>query len=138
MTIESEKVDIITENERSVKELYLESLYQKPPTQGFYCPNCKACVQKVLILEETIQEIPESNKKWEILKSIVFGGLMESVISLVIVISATIADYSCTAHILTLSLANLMGGHVILIFYKMVGLKSEQPRGNNQTGECLD
>ncbi|XP_054780802.1 uncharacterized protein LOC129288310 [Prosopis cineraria] len=55
--IESERIGIITENVQLVKELYLESLYQKPPTQGFYCPNCRACIQKVLILD-TVREEP--------------------------------------------------------------------------------
>ncbi|XP_054782466.1 membrane protein of ER body 2-like isoform X2 [Prosopis cineraria] len=57
ITTESERVGIITENVQLVKELYLESLYQKPPTQGFYCPNCRACIQKVLILD-TVREEP--------------------------------------------------------------------------------
>ncbi|XP_028765275.1 uncharacterized protein LOC114723267 [Neltuma alba] len=54
---ESERVGIITENLRLRKELYLESLYQKTPTQGFYCPNCKVCIQKVLLLDTVQQEI---------------------------------------------------------------------------------
>ncbi|XP_054782271.1 uncharacterized protein LOC129289520 isoform X2 [Prosopis cineraria] len=53
---ESERVGIITDNLQLVKELHLESLYQKTPTQGFYCPNCKACIQKVLLLDTVREE----------------------------------------------------------------------------------
>ncbi|KAI9085243.1 hypothetical protein K1719_032766 [Acacia pycnantha] len=97
---ESERVGLITENVQLVREAYLESLYQKAPSEGFYCPNCKTCIQKVLILdtvrEETNEEIQEnttiqegevqeagSNKRLEILKSIVYGGLIESIARLV-------------------------------------------------------
>ncbi|KAJ7961562.1 Membrane protein of ER body-like protein, partial [Quillaja saponaria] len=39
------------ENEREVTDLYLENVYhEKPPTHAFYCPNCKACIEKVIIL----------------------------------------------------------------------------------------
>ncbi|KAI9085266.1 hypothetical protein K1719_032789 [Acacia pycnantha] len=56
VTIESERAGIITENIQLVKELYLESIYQKTPAQGFYCPNCRSCIQKVLILDTVRQE----------------------------------------------------------------------------------
>ncbi|XP_028766983.1 membrane protein of ER body-like protein [Neltuma alba] len=56
VAVESERVGVITENIQLAKELYLESLYLKPPTQGFYCPNCRACIQKVLILDPVREE----------------------------------------------------------------------------------
>ncbi|KAK4270195.1 hypothetical protein QN277_023263 [Acacia crassicarpa] len=56
VAIESERAGIITENIQLVKELYLESIYQKTPTQGFHCPICKSCIQKVLILDTVRQE----------------------------------------------------------------------------------
>ncbi|KAK7287376.1 hypothetical protein RIF29_00651 [Crotalaria pallida] len=42
-------VSIIKENGQERQELYLERVYEKPPTHGFYCPNCKSCIQKVYI-----------------------------------------------------------------------------------------
>ena len=42
-------VSIVKENEQERQELYLEKVYQKPPTHGFYCPNCRACIQTVYI-----------------------------------------------------------------------------------------
>ena len=52
VTTESERVGVITENIQLAKELYLESVFQKAPTQGFYCPHCRTCIQRVLILDK--------------------------------------------------------------------------------------
>ncbi|KAK4270194.1 hypothetical protein QN277_023262 [Acacia crassicarpa] len=150
---ESERVGLITENVQLVREAYLESLYQKAPSEGFYCPNCKTCIQKILILdtvrEEAIEEIQEnttiqegevqeagSNKRLEILKCIVYGGLIEFITSLIIVISAASVD-ATPVSILAVSAANLLGGLLILDLH-IKDMKSEQPRGNNQTNECED
>lgn len=54
---ERERVVISMEYGQGVQELYLDRVYQKPPTQGFYCPNCKACIEKVLI-QNTVREEP--------------------------------------------------------------------------------
>ncbi|KAJ1427953.1 vacuolar iron transporter-like protein [Sesbania bispinosa] len=52
VTTESGTVSIMKENDKEREELYLERVFQKPPTHGFYCPNCKACIQKVYIQRE--------------------------------------------------------------------------------------
>lgn len=52
VTNESGKVIIIKENEEERQEFYLERVFQKPPAHEFYCPNCKACIQKVYIQKE--------------------------------------------------------------------------------------
>ncbi|XP_054780169.1 membrane protein of ER body-like protein isoform X1 [Prosopis cineraria] len=168
---ESERVGIITDNLQLVKELYLESLYQKTPTQGFYCPNCKACIQKVLLLDTVGEKtsvpaqpppppserfrcptcfsflisigsllfpclgpgndvpiIRGSSKTWDILKSIVYGGLVESIASLSVVASSASAD-AATLSIIALSLANLIGGLFILVHH-IWDLKAEEPSTN--------
>ncbi|XP_027337097.1 membrane protein of ER body-like protein [Abrus precatorius] len=43
------RVGTVQENGQERQELYLENVFQKPPTHGFYCPNCKSCIQKVYI-----------------------------------------------------------------------------------------
>ncbi|KAK4270193.1 hypothetical protein QN277_023261 [Acacia crassicarpa] len=201
---ESERVGVITENVQQLKDLYLEGLYQKTPTQGFYCPNCKTCIEKVLLVEETsapapptpppprppfrcdscfsflipigrclfpgwlpeekiptipddinisgkpeqppqLEEVPEppgvdqesrSSTTWEILKSTVYGGLVESIASLGIVTSSASSD-ATTLNILVLSLANLIGG-LFIIVHNIWDLKSEQPRTNNVTNVGVD
>ncbi|KAI4354317.1 hypothetical protein L6164_003189 [Bauhinia variegata] len=77
---------------------------------------------------EVIQE-PESSSTWEILKSIVYGGLAESIASLGVVTSAASAD-ATTINIVALALANLVGG-LFILFHNLWELKSEQPRRAN-------
>lgn len=50
-TTEFEEVDIAftKQNEQKGRDLYLETVYKKPDTCDFYCPKCKACINKVLI-----------------------------------------------------------------------------------------
>nr|XP_023893009.1 uncharacterized protein LOC112004997 [Quercus suber] len=36
-------------SELRATELYFEALYNKPGKHAFYCPNCKACIDKVLL-----------------------------------------------------------------------------------------
>ncbi|XP_028765276.1 membrane protein of ER body-like protein, partial [Neltuma alba] len=73
---------------------------------------------------------------WEILKSIVYGGLLESIASLGIVTSSASSD-ATTLNILVLSLANLIGGLFILV-HNIWDLKSEQPRTSNETNARVD
>lgn len=42
-------VTMIKVYDQERQEFYLERVFQKPPTHGFYCPNCNACIQKVYI-----------------------------------------------------------------------------------------
>ncbi|CAI9107400.1 OLC1v1006745C2 [Oldenlandia corymbosa var. corymbosa] len=65
--------------------------------------------------EETppIATQPENYRSLEIVKSIVYGGLMESIVSLSIVSSSAAAN-ATTLNIVVLALANLVGGLVIL------------------------
>ncbi|KAJ6701480.1 GLYCINE-RICH PROTEIN FAMILY [Salix koriyanagi] len=68
----------------------------------------------------------KGSKKLEIVKSIVYGGLIESITSLSVVTSAASAD-AATSSIIALSLANLIGG-IFTIAHNLSDLKSEQPR----------
>ncbi|XP_028765274.1 uncharacterized protein LOC114723266 [Neltuma alba] len=78
-----------------------------------------------------VQE-PGSGKTWDIPKSIVYGGLIESIASLSIVASSASAD-ATTLSILALSLANLIGGLFILVHH-MWDLKSSNKAQMNFTG----
>ncbi|KAA3459998.1 membrane protein of ER body-like protein isoform X1 [Gossypium australe] len=68
-------------------------------------------------------------REWEILKSIVYGGLIESITSLGIVSSAAGAGAD-TLNVLALGVANLIGG-LIIICHNLRELKNDQPRASN-------
>ncbi|CAK8560154.1 unnamed protein product [Lathyrus sativus] len=55
VTNESDKVIIVKENGGEKQEFYLENVFEKPPSHGFYCPNCNVCIQKVYIQRIYIQ-----------------------------------------------------------------------------------
>ncbi|XP_042963728.1 membrane protein of ER body 1-like isoform X1 [Carya illinoinensis] len=44
------------EEQKEIRELYLETVYKKPATSDFYCPNCQACIDKVLIRSRLEEE----------------------------------------------------------------------------------
>ena len=48
-------ISIKIESELKETELYLETLYKKPGKHDFYCPNCKVCIDKVLIHSEEVK-----------------------------------------------------------------------------------
>lgn len=51
---------------RETEELYLETLYKKPDKHAFYCPNCKACIDKVLIHDTDEELIIRSREDYEL------------------------------------------------------------------------
>ncbi|OIW18873.1 hypothetical protein TanjilG_25316 [Lupinus angustifolius] len=87
--------------------------------------------------EPVIDENTALNKALEIVKSIVYGGLTESLASLTVVTSAASADATILS-IVALALANLVGG--LFIFVHNLGeLKSEEPKkAENQTEAPVD
>ncbi|KAJ7961564.1 Membrane protein of ER body-like protein [Quillaja saponaria] len=201
------------ENEQEVTDLYLENVYhEKPPTHAFYCPNCKACIEKVIILpakpkqtesirctkclsfliplgnwlfpnwvvpiDDEISSVPGSNfgnkptvgvlssspqpnpvqgsttnaassarndavitgrpgggKMWEVLKSIVYGGLLEAIASLGVVTSAASAD-ATTLNIVVLAFANLISGLFVLV-NNIWEMKADQPRRSNNDQDAV-
>ncbi|KAF3963136.1 hypothetical protein CMV_012445 [Castanea mollissima] len=48
-------ISIKIESELKETELHLETLYKKPGKHNFYCPNCKVCIDKVLIRSEEVK-----------------------------------------------------------------------------------
>ncbi|CAN0880441.1 Membrane protein of ER body 2 [Linum grandiflorum] len=64
--------------------------------------------------------------RWEILKSVVFGGLIESIISLGVVSSAAGAGAG-TLNVLVMGLANLIGG-LVIISCNILDLKHDYSR----------
>ncbi|XP_063942265.1 membrane protein of ER body-like protein isoform X2 [Daucus carota subsp. sativus] len=85
------------------------------------------------IIQESRGEIPTrltgtgDSKSLEIVKSIVYGGLMEFITSLSIVTSAA-ASGATMLNLLTIGLANLIGG-LIIIGHNLWDLKSDQSEG---------
>ncbi|KAG8641961.1 hypothetical protein MANES_12G047100v8 [Manihot esculenta] len=88
-----------------------------------------------IIIFDDGQTQARDETKLEILKSIVYGGLMESITSLGVVTSAASAD-AATLNILALALANLVSG-LFIIGHNLRELKNEQPGGvpSDQTNE---
>uniref|UniRef100_A0A7N0VG34 Membrane protein of ER body-like protein n=1 Tax=Kalanchoe fedtschenkoi TaxID=63787 RepID=A0A7N0VG34_KALFE len=79
----------------------------------------------VLVGEQAVQ-VGEA-RDWDILKSIVYGGLIESITSLGVVASAAGAE-TATLNIVVLGLANLIGG-LILIFHNLKDLRKSVYEG---------
>lgn len=59
VTNESGTVIVVEENGQERQEFYLEKVFEKPPTHGFYCPNCNVCIQKVYIQKIYIQPVQQ-------------------------------------------------------------------------------
>ncbi|KAI7982394.1 Membrane protein of ER body 1 [Camellia lanceoleosa] len=83
--------------------------------------------QPVITLDE------EGSKTLEILKSVVYGGLMESMTSLSVVSSAAAAD-ATTMNIVAMGLANLIGG-LCIIGPNLRELKNEESRYKELLGQ---
>ncbi|XP_020598720.1 membrane protein of ER body-like protein isoform X2 [Phalaenopsis equestris] len=73
-------------------------------------------------------EIRRENE-WEVLKSIVYGGLIESIISLGVVSSAAGANTS-TLNVVSLGLANLIGGFLVML-HDLSEIRSGGARNQN-------
>ncbi|XP_057457466.1 membrane protein of ER body 2-like [Lotus japonicus] len=79
----------------------------------------------------------ESSKGWEILKSIVYGGLGQLLASLSVVTSAASAD-ATTLNIVSLGIANLIGG-LFVLSHNIRDLKASKPtEGGNETEAAED
>ncbi|KAL6340018.1 hypothetical protein AAG906_038853 [Vitis piasezkii] len=100
-------------------------------------PLASPITQVIPVPEAPTISGPENSKKWEILKSIVYGGLIESITSLSIVTSAAGAD-ATTLNILALGLANLIGG-LFVIGHNLMELRNDQSReSTSQTSKEMD
>ncbi|XP_059594104.1 uncharacterized protein LOC104878408 isoform X3 [Vitis vinifera] len=100
-------------------------------------PLASPITQVIPVPEAPTISGPENSKQWEILKSIVYGGLIESITSLSIVTSAAGAD-ATTLNILALGLANLIGG-LFVIGHNLMELRNDQSReSTSQTSKEMD
>uniref|UniRef100_A0A2P2J2V3 Membrane protein of ER body-like protein isoform X1 n=1 Tax=Rhizophora mucronata TaxID=61149 RepID=A0A2P2J2V3_RHIMU len=72
----------------------------------------------------------------DILKSIVYGGLIESITSLVVVTSAASAG-ATTLEILALGLANVIGG-LFIILHNLIDLKNDPREASSPMNEQVD
>ncbi|WJX63464.1 hypothetical protein P8452_48349 [Trifolium repens] len=84
---------------------------------------------------QPIDEIGEP-KKWEIVKSIVYGGLVESITSLGIVSSAA-SSGATPLNIIALGFANLIGG-LFILGHNLKELKDNHSRGQQQQTNVQD
>lgn len=57
-TSEHRIVDLGTKTAEEATEIYLEKLYEKQESHEFYCPNCRTCITKVLIIRERYHPEP--------------------------------------------------------------------------------
>ncbi|XP_077233337.1 membrane protein of ER body-like protein isoform X2 [Tasmannia lanceolata] len=77
-----------------------------------------------------------TNHEWDVLKSIVYGGLIESITSLGVVSSAA-GSAASTLNIVALGLANLIGG-LFVIAHNLRELKNDQHTATDREEENLD
>lgn len=77
------------------------------------------------------QSFVESRREieWEVLKSIIYGGLVESIVSLGVVSSAAGANTS-TLNVVSLGLANLIGGFLVML-HNLSEIRSSPPTNQN-------
>ncbi|XP_052302101.1 uncharacterized protein LOC18096607 isoform X3 [Populus trichocarpa] len=143
---EKEKVNI-GENEvnamenKNIGNDVIVTIEKEPPKRGDSEIVCIDSVEPTSLLNSTNQTNASERKgagvgeswQWEILKSIVYGGLIESITSLGVVSSAAGAGAG-TLNILALGLANLIGG-LFIIGHNLVDLKNDR---SNQVNEQED
>ncbi|XP_072995812.1 membrane protein of ER body-like protein isoform X1 [Typha latifolia] len=96
-------------------------------------PVVEALPHSEIQIHEDVQIIEEIQLKvdWDILKAIVYGGLVESITSLSVVSSAA-ATGTSTLNIFVLGLANLIGG-LFLIVHNLFELRDAQDEDVGQT-----
>ncbi|XXG67025.1 hypothetical protein AAC387_Pa06g0462 [Persea americana] len=157
--VEDQKTDLITSRPEALVigkrkidfEEILEDLPHAATVVGRISPetsgpseskeNVPTSVAPVL-LEDTRIDMPKQRAddgtihKWEILKSFVYGGLVESITSLGVVSSAAGSD-ATTLNIVALGVANLISG-LIVILHSLRDLKNDQHSSIDQEGEKLD
>ncbi|XP_057483836.1 membrane protein of ER body-like protein [Actinidia eriantha] len=115
----------------------IESIEAKT-TEGTSASGTAPCTEPVTDESKPIPLVEtKGSKALEILKSIVYGGLMESITSLSVVSSAAASD-ATTVTIVAMGLANLIGG-LFIIGPKLRELKNDHSEGySNQTNGQVD
>ncbi|KAJ6887630.1 hypothetical protein NC652_028788 [Populus alba x Populus x berolinensis] len=140
---EKEKVNM-GENEvnamenKNIGNDVIVTIEKEPPKRGDSEIVCIDSVEPTSLLNSTNQTNASERKgagvgeswQWEILKSIVYGGLIESITSLGVVSSAAGAGAG-TLNIIALGLANLIGG-LFIIGHNLVDLKNDRSSRVNE------
>ncbi|KAJ4955784.1 hypothetical protein NE237_012567 [Protea cynaroides] len=80
--------------------------------------------------------VPGRAREWDVLKSIIYGGLIESITSLGVVSSAA-ASAASTLNIVILGLANLMSG-LFIIIHNIKDLKNDYRGTTSQENSNMD
>ncbi|KOM40991.1 hypothetical protein LR48_Vigan04g118900 [Vigna angularis] len=101
--------------------------FETATSQAAYVPTEGETHTEIYIAEQPRAEIGE-HQEWGILKSIVYGGLVESITSLGVVSSAA-SSGSAPLNIIALGLANLIGG-LSVIGHNLTDLKNGHSGGN--------
>ncbi|KAH7689895.1 hypothetical protein IHE45_02G012500 [Dioscorea alata] len=102
------------------------------PTTSVNVPPIPGVIASPSTEEEKNQVTKERTRnEWDILKSIVYGGLIESITSLGVVSSAAGSDAS-TLNIVALGLANLFGG-LFVIVHNLYDLRKERQETRGET-----
>ncbi|KAE9603381.1 hypothetical protein Lal_00008275 [Lupinus albus] len=125
-----------------IRKVYIQlGEWEQALTETIRCPSCFTFVIPFLApipygVPALVEKVTNDNAL-EILKSIVYGGLTQSLASLTVVTSASSADATILS-IVALALANLFGGLFIFV-HNLLELKGEEPkREENQTEEHVD
>ncbi|XP_011003328.1 PREDICTED: membrane protein of ER body-like protein isoform X1 [Populus euphratica] len=143
---EKERVNIGEDAVNSVKNKnigndVIVTIEKEPPKRGDSEIVCIDSVEPTSLLNSTnMTNMVEQrdagvgeSRQWEIIKSIVYGGLIESITSLSVVSSAAGAG-AANLNIIALGLANLIGG-LFILGHNLVDLKNDR---SNQVNEQED
>lgn len=121
-----------------IVELPLSGMIQ--PIEGMHNPDgsvpSSGIVPEIRIDMDPQRMDEDANRGWDILKSIVYGGLIESITSLGVVSSAAGSD-ATTLNVMVLGLANLIGG-LLTIVHNLWELKEERDSSTDREGAEFD
>ncbi|CAJ2652354.1 unnamed protein product [Trifolium pratense] len=124
--------DVIVDVDREANESTTLQTEDNVPVDGAIVTDSQT---QVGIGAQPRDEIGEP-KKWEIVKSIVYGGLVESITSLGIVSSAA-SSGATPLNIIALGFANLIGG-LFILGHNLKELKDNHSRGQQQQTNIQD
>ncbi|XP_043718973.1 membrane protein of ER body-like protein [Telopea speciosissima] len=99
--------------------------------------NVAVCIQADRDMHDVVDSaVPGRAHEWDVLKSIIYGGLIESITSLGVVSSAAASD-ATTLNIVILGLANLMSG-LVIILHNIKELKNDFNETTSQENSIID
>ncbi|KAK7301030.1 hypothetical protein RJT34_11885 [Clitoria ternatea] len=128
---ENEGGDVIVEVEREAIGFTTSQAIGNIPNEGEIVTEPRTQAH-----HEPLRDEVGEPQGWEILKSIVYGGLMESIASLGIVSSA-VSSGATPLNIIALGFANIIGG-LFILGNNLIDLKSDHSGGNQQQMNLQD